>query len=49
MATEVVQTYTPTQNVSITIKDGDISLVSVWTTGAPAVDTNRYGVKSSKF
>lgn len=49
MATEVVQTYTASQNVSITIRDESIDLVTVWVTGHPATDTNRYGVKSSKF
>ena len=49
MATEVVQTYTSSQNVSITIREGNIDLVSVWVTGLPATETNRYGSKMSKF
>lgn len=41
MATTVSQTYTPSQNVSITRRDGVISLVTLWVTGNPANMTRR--------
>lgn len=41
MATIVSQSYTPSQNVSITRKDGVIVKVSLWVTGRPASDTRR--------
>lgn len=43
MATNVQQTYTPTLNVSVTTRDGVISLVSLWVTGNDAVETKREG------
>jgi hypothetical protein len=39
--TEVVQKYTSSQNVSITIRDGRIDSVTTWVTGHPAVATKR--------
>lgn len=41
MATTVSQSYTPSQNVSITRRDGVISLVTLWVSGHPASDTRR--------
>lgn len=41
MATTVSQTYTPSQNVSITRKGGVITLVTLWVTGNPAKETRR--------
>lgn len=41
MATTVSQSYTSSQNVSITRRDGVITLVTLWVTGAPASDTRR--------
>ena len=41
--TEVSQTYTSSQNVSVTVRDGHISKVTLWTTGATASETIRFG------
>lgn len=49
MATNVQQTYTPTLNVSVTTRDGVISLVSLWTTGDKAVNTKREGQTADKW
>ena len=42
MATTVSQSYTSSQNVSITRKGGVIVKVSLWTTGASADKTVRH-------
>lgn len=42
MATSVSQSYTSSQNVSITKRDGVITLVTMWTTGNPAKSTVRH-------
>lgn len=41
MATIVSQSYTASQNVSITRRDGVITLVTLWVTGNPAKETRR--------
>lgn len=42
MATEVSTSYTSSQNVSITVRDGRISKVTLWVTGV-ADSTKRTG------
>jgi len=49
MATRVQQTYSASQNVSITVRDGVISLVSIWTTGADASQTERVGTPADAW
>jgi hypothetical protein len=41
MATKVEVTYTPSQNVSVTHRDGVLSKVTLWTSGAEGKDTVR--------
>lgn len=36
MNTTVNQTYTPSLNVSVTEKDGAVTRVTLWVTGAPS-------------
>lgn len=47
--TEVVQKYTSTQNVSITLRDGRIDKVTTWVTGHPATDTKRIESVPTRF
>ena len=49
MATRVQQTYSASQNVSITVRDGVISLVTIWQTGADASATERVGTPSESW
>lgn len=44
MATQVQQTYTPAGNVSVTIRDGRVDLITTWRTGDDATKTVRVGV-----
>lgn len=41
MATTVSQSYTSSQNVSITRREGVITLVTLWVSGNPASETRR--------
>ena len=41
MATTVAQTYSSTQNMSVTHKGGRLVKVTLWTTGAKGKDTVR--------
>ena len=41
MAAVVSQTYSPSQNVSVTRKDGALVGVTLWTSGAAGKDTKR--------
>lgn len=47
--TEVVQKYTGTQNLSITLRDGRIDKVTTWVTGHPAEATKRIGSVPTRF
>ena len=47
--TEVVQKYTPSQNLSITLRDGRIDKVTTWVTGHPGTDTKRIESVSTRF
>lgn len=49
MATNVQQTYTSGLNVSITTRDGVISLVSLWVTGDSATQTKREGQTADQW
>lgn len=48
MATTVSQTYTSSQNVSITTRDGVISLVTLWVSNKPE-STSRIGETSAQY
>lgn len=41
MATTVAVTYTAAQNMSVTRKNGVLTKVTLWTTGANGKDTQR--------
>lgn len=41
MATNVTQIYTPSLNTSVTVKDGAVTVVTLWTTGDDHRKTNR--------
>lgn len=41
MATTVKQTYTSAQNVSVTVKDGVLTKVTLWVSGQDAGKTQR--------
>lgn len=41
MTTKVTQSYTPAQNVSVTVKNGVLTKVTLWTSGASGKDTVR--------
>lgn len=48
MATTVTQDYTPSLNVSVTVKDGVVTKVTKWVTGSDATRTERVEYPTAK-